>query len=258
MIILPLKGCVIFAILSNQNHGLLGKKLLICIGNDQMLRQWRKCSMKWMLTGQNRRVANWTKNPIDFPYKTLNSGSTLASKFLKLGMNYSFTLRNKMRGCIGLMKNKKFLFFFFFFNHPSTHSSDGCICLIEHSTTVAKLSNCNGMLRILFYTQLLQLAVATARGLQYLNSIFGEHEILVSKWSWQHQLFQCNKILTPTWSVYIHSIHKCKVTIWQLTLLFCTDCVGPQYLSSGTYGNVVIEFTWALQGVCFVFRATKS
>ena len=37
----------------------------------------------------------------DFPYKTLTSGSNLYfffSNFLKLGMNYSFTLRNKMQG----------------------------------------------------------------------------------------------------------------------------------------------------------------
>ena len=27
------------------------------------------------------------------------------------------------------------------------------------------------------------------------------------------------------------------------TLLYCTDCVGQQYLNSGTYDNVLIEFT---------------
>ena len=37
---------------------------------------------------------------------------------------------------------------------------------------------------------------------QYLNSIFGKNEILVSKWSWQHQVFQCSKILTPTRTVF--------------------------------------------------------
>ena len=37
---------------------------------------------------------------------------------------------------------------------------------------------------------------------QYLNSIFDKNEIFVSKWSWQHQLFQYNKILTPTRTVF--------------------------------------------------------
>ena len=33
--------------------------------------------MQCILAGQKRGVTNWTKNPIDFPYKTLASGSTL-------------------------------------------------------------------------------------------------------------------------------------------------------------------------------------
>ena len=45
------------------------------------------------------------------------------------------------------------------------------------------------------------------------------------------------KLATPAISVQqnsnsdcIHIIHKCEVTTWQLTLLYCTDCVGQQYL----------------------------
>ena len=85
-------------------------------------------------------------------------------------------------------------------------------------------------------------------GPQYLNSIFGKIEILVSKWCWQHQLFQGNKILTPTWSIFTQYINVRSLPGNLPAVLHW--CVGQQYLNSRTYDNVVIEFTWALQGVC--------
>ena len=51
-------------------------------------------------------------------------------------------------------------------------------------------------------TNLVPSYISRAQRHKILTLIFGKNEILVSKWSWQHQLFQGNKILTPTRTVF--------------------------------------------------------
>ena len=76
------------------------------------------------------------------------------------------------------------------------------------------------------------------------KSIFGEIEILVSKWSWQNQLFQCNKIVTPNWPVFTQytNVRSLPAT----SILYCTDVLSNTILTLG------------LRRGSFVLKATKS
>ena len=49
-------------------------------------------------------------------------------------------------------------------------------------------------------------------------------------------------------SIYIRTIHECTVTTWQLTC--CTALMRWATISQLPDFNVVIEFTWSLQGAC--------
>ena len=80
------------------------------------------------------------------------------------------------------------------------------------------------------------------------NSIFGEIEILISKWSWQHQLLQCNKILIP-YRVIFTQYTNVRLLNLATSLLYCTDALSR--LNSRTSS---LCFHRLLRG-SFVFRA---